>query len=154
MATGSGAAPARIPAPSRINYARVVLCGIVTALVWTAVSIPAMMMFGQAFMDALVKAGSPVHSPFPVKYLLYGGVASLVLGTYSMWVYAAIRPRFGPGPRTAVIAGAAVWLFGAMTDAVWGSLGLIPAQTLLAPVFGALPRIVVAVLIGARFYRE
>jgi hypothetical protein len=34
----------------------------------------------------------------------------LFLGTLMTFWYAAIRPRFGPGPITAVIAGLAVWL--------------------------------------------
>ena len=34
----------------------------------------------------------------------------LFLGMLMTWWYAAIRPRFGAGPKTAAIAGLAVWL--------------------------------------------
>jgi hypothetical protein len=29
-----------------------------------------------------------------------------------MWLYAAIRPRYGPGPKTAAVAGFALWFIG------------------------------------------
>ena len=32
------------------------------------------------------------------------------LGVGLVWLYAAIRPRFGAGPRTAALAGVAAWL--------------------------------------------
>jgi hypothetical protein len=32
-----------------------------------------------------------------------------LLGLVVVWLYAAMRPRFGPGPRTAMVAAAAVW---------------------------------------------
>ena len=41
------------------------------------------------------------------------------LGILMVWLYAAIRPRFGPGPRTAVMAGLAIWLL----VYVWGGIG-------------------------------
>jgi len=36
-------------------------------------------------------------------------VASLLTGLIMTFFYAAARPRFGPGPRTAVIAAVALW---------------------------------------------
>jgi len=33
-----------------------------------------------------------------------------VFGLALVWIYAAIRPRFGPGPRTGVIAALALWV--------------------------------------------
>ena len=42
----------------------------------------------------------------------------LVLGILMTWWYAAMRPLFGPGPKTAAIAGLAVWV-----TAIW--LGVV-----------------------------
>jgi hypothetical protein len=36
-------------------------------------------------------------------------VFNLVLGIALVWLCAAVRPRFGPGPKTAVITGLAAW---------------------------------------------
>src|SRR5207249_8900333 len=40
-------------------------------------------------------------------FILFG----FVLGVGCVWLYAAIRPRFGPGVGTAACAGAVVWFF-------------------------------------------
>ena len=36
-------------------------------------------------------------------------IIGLVYGIFVVWLYAAIRPRFGAGPKTAVYAGLAAW---------------------------------------------
>ena len=36
---------------------------------------------------------------------------AFLLGIVTVWLYAAIRPRFGAGAKTAVIAGLFVWFF-------------------------------------------
>ena len=40
----------------------------------------------------------------------------LLLGVSSMWLYAAIRPRWEPGPKTAVVARFFLWFFGSWLD--------------------------------------
>lgn len=37
-------------------------------------------------------------------------LVDFVLGLVVVWTYAAMRPRFGPGPRTALLAGAVPWV--------------------------------------------
>jgi hypothetical protein len=51
-------------------------------------------------------------------------------------------------------SGFAVWLLIAMTDSVWASFQLLPVKPLLPVVLCALPEIVIALLVGARFYVE
>lgn len=49
------------------------------------------------------------------KRAMYGGVITdLILGWSIAWLYAAIRPRMGGGARTAMCAGAFVWLIFAL----------------------------------------
>src|SRR5437667_4515115 len=36
-------------------------------------------------------------------------IGGFVLGVLLVWLYAAIRPRFGPGPKTSLIAGLVLW---------------------------------------------
>lgn len=36
-------------------------------------------------------------------------VVTLLLDLATVWLYAAVRPRLGPGPKTAIVAGVAVW---------------------------------------------
>lgn len=49
------------------------------------------------------------------------------LAVAMVWLYAAIRPRFGPGPKTAICAGLVVWGLSYVFQAIVGgqSLGSI-----------------------------
>ena len=81
-------------------------------------------------------------------------VVNLAEGVWAMWLYAAIRPRYGPGPKTAVIAGLAWWVISSLIDATWGSLGFVPKEALLGPMAASLPAIILAALAGAWLYKE
>jgi hypothetical protein len=75
------------------------------------------------------------------------------LGIAAVWLYAAIRPRYGPGPATAVRAGVAVWFFTSLLAIIaMRAMGLfrISAVALL----WTLVECVVATLAGAWLYRE
>lgn len=41
-----------------------------------------------------------------------GIVSQFVIGFLMVWLYAAMRPRFGPGPKTATYAGLTIWVCG------------------------------------------
>ena len=43
-------------------------------------------------------------------FLLVG----FLTGIYALWLYATLRPRLGPGPKTAAITGIAVWILGSL----------------------------------------
>ncbi|MGH9579875.1 MAG: hypothetical protein ACRD2R_02680, partial [Terriglobales bacterium] len=42
--------------------------------------------------------------------LAFSVLVNLGMGIWAMWLYAAIRPRYGPGPKTAAIAGFGWWV--------------------------------------------
>ena len=46
------------------------------------------------------------------------------LGIATVWLYAAIRPRFGPGPKTAIFAGLIVWALSYLFPAIVGGQSL------------------------------
>src|SRR5437667_3678198 len=41
-----------------------------------------------------------------------------LVGIFAVWLYAALRPRYGAGPKTALCAGAAVWGLGYLLASV------------------------------------
>src|SRR5580704_5472242 len=49
---------------------------------------------------------------FSQVQLIWFNVIGLLTGIAAIWIYAAIRPRFGAGIKTAIIAGVAVWIIG------------------------------------------
>jgi hypothetical protein len=69
--------------------------------------------------------------------------------------YAAIRPRFGAGPRTALIASVFVWLLvSAWANLTSLALGLFPARLIAITMAWQALEIPLATLAGAWAYRE
>ena len=82
-------------------------------------------------------------------------IFGFVIGIGSVWLYAAIRPRYGPGAATAARAGVAVWFFGSLLAAIAdANLGLFPGNVLVVSAIWELVQSVVATILGAWTYRE
>ena len=86
-------------------------------------------------------------------------VTTIVLGLMLAWLYAAIRPRFGPGPSTALKAGLFLWVATWLIYYVWlapsgrGLLFLEPGTTALALAW-ELAGVLIAALAVGWIYRE
>ena len=82
-------------------------------------------------------------------------VWSFVLGIVMVWLYAAIRPRFGPGPRTAVIAGVVVWLLAHVTISLaFATFDFAPDSLMAISAVWGLVESVAGALVGAWIYKE
>jgi len=82
-------------------------------------------------------------------------VISLLLGLALVFFYAAARPRFGPGPRTAAIVAVALWLGGSLLSVIgYYMLGIYPARMLVMWGVMSLVEMIVAGFVGAWIYRE
>src|SRR5436853_1904642 len=112
----------------RINWGRVVVGGLLAGVVLNIVD---SVFFGvmveqdiAAAMQALGKQPGAMDRLVPLFVVLDFGY-----GIGLLWVYAAIRPRFGAGAKTAVIAGVAVWFFVSLLHALGEApMGLFPQQ--------------------------
>jgi hypothetical protein len=72
-----------------------------------------------------------------------------------VYLYAAIRPRFGAGPGTAVHAGLIVWIIAALLHAIGEApFGLLPMRIYTMGVLVGLIEFPIATIAGAKFYRE
>jgi len=85
---------------------------------------------------------------------LFNVMLDLLEGISVLWLYAAIRTRYGPGVKTAVIAAFAWWFIVSLGDATWCSFGFFPPSTVIPLMIGTLPAFIIAALVGAKFYRE
>ena len=47
------------------------------------------------------------------------------MGIWAVWLYAALAPRYGAKPTTAVIAGVAWWTMKTLQSAKWAGLGFV-----------------------------
>ena len=138
----------------KINWGRVVLGGLLAGAVLNIVDF---VFFGvtmkqdiAAAMQALGKQPGAMDSLVPWFVLL-----DFVTGIGVLWVYAAIRPRFGAGAKTAVIAGVAVWFFVGLLHALGeGPMGLFPQNVYTVGTIVALVQYAVAGAVGAYVYKE
>jgi hypothetical protein len=82
-------------------------------------------------------------------------IGGFLLGIATVWLYAAIRPRFGAGPKTAVIAGLAVWFFASLYG--WSTLlasGMFSMSLAVMCAGWAVLEFPIAAVAGAWLYRE
>ena len=138
---------------SRINIGRVVLGGLLAGVVINlGETILNLAVVAQAMEGALRDRNlSPVGGTAIAGFVL----AAFLLGILTVWLYAAIRPRFGPGVGTAVCAGVFVWflayLYGGVVRAMMGMFSV--NLTTIVALWG-LPEIVIASIAGAWLYQE
>jgi hypothetical protein len=138
----------------KINWGRVVLGGLLAGVVLNIVDwlFYGVMMKQElaAAMQALGKQPGAMDSLVPLFVTL-----DFVTGIALLWVYAAIRPRFGAGAKTAVIAGVAVWFFVGLLHALGeGPMGLFPQKVYTVGTIVALVQYAVAGAVGAYVYKE
>jgi hypothetical protein len=87
-------------------------------------------------------------------FILFNVMLDLTEGISIVWLYAVLRPVYGLGVRTAVIAAFAWWLIVGLGDATWCSFGFFPPRTVIPLIIGTLPALVLATVAGTKFYRE
>ena len=78
----------------------------------------------------------------------------LMISLVMVWLYAAIRPRFGAGPKTALIAGFAVFL---LTHGMFSSymfMGYMSSGHFCKATVAALVTSLSSALLGAWLYKE
>lgn len=78
-----------------------------------------------------------------------------LIGLYALWLYATIRPRFGPGPKTAAIAGIAVWVPASLLAMIVPTALHLFRYYLIAIIVAlGFVEIVAGTLVGAWLYRD
>lgn len=134
----------------KINWLRVVGCGLLAGIVWIILGSAVTALLGRNFAAL---PHNRLGAPTP-GFVLFNALIDLVEGVSILWLYAVLRPRYGPGAKTAACAASAWWLIVTLGDATWCSFGFFPPGTVIPLMIGTLPALVVAAIAGARFYRE
>lgn len=99
-----------------INIIGVLKGGLAAALI---------MNVSQYLLGAVVRASGAAPAATIV-------IRTAALGFATVWLYAAIRPRFGPGPRTAIWAGLIVWALSYMFTTIFGGQSIGSAVVIIA----------------------
>jgi len=138
----------------KINIGRWVVGGLVCGVVINILGylVDGMMLAARWNQD-LVRLGRP---EFGTTQIVWFNVFGFVLGLLAVWMYAAIRPRFGAGMGTAVLAGVALWVATSLlpnASIMWAP-GIFNNHLTLYTTLGALVEIVLGTIAGAALYRE
>jgi hypothetical protein len=103
-----------------INWRRLAVAGTLAGVVLIVLAIASTaLFFGRQKLATIFQTLAPPTNR--VTALLFFLAAFLLMGILLTWWYAAIRPRFGAGPKTAVIAGLSVWLIGVAAQIIKGA---------------------------------
>jgi hypothetical protein len=136
-----------------INFTRMLLGGLIAGLV---------ICFGEYILGWLILGGQWAEVLAEAGTGEFGGgqtasfaVVGLLYGIALIWIYAAIRPRFGPGPKTAVFAGLAMWVVAwLLVSAYLIVIGVYPTGLLIAATVWGLFELPIAAVAGAWLYQE
>lgn len=80
---------------------------------------------------------------------------SLLVGFALVWFYAAARPRFGPGPKTAALVSVVLWLGGYVPSVLgYKIMGLFTDWLLVFWALTGLVEVIVATMVGGWLYTE
>jgi len=139
---------------ARIKTGRLSLGGIVAGiLVNVSETILNTVVLKRPWEDAMRAMGKPMvmTSTAMMVWIAWG----FVYGILCVWVYAGIRPRFGPGPATAARAGFVAWLLaGLLPSVAMANMGIAPASLLTTSAIWTLVESIVVTIVGAALYRE
>ena len=137
-----------------INWNRVLLGGIVAGLIIDVIQwVLNGLVMGAEWREAMQSLGRPLAET-PKRILFYVALG-FAYGVLAVGAYAAIRPRFGAGPMTALYAGLGVWLLGyCLPTLTWVPMGLFPRSLMATVMAVGLVEILIATVAGAWLYRE
>ncbi|HJQ21693.1 MAG TPA: hypothetical protein VJ867_15195 [Gemmatimonadaceae bacterium] len=153
-ATG-GYNPNTVSATAGIDYGRVAVGGVAAAVVMIVIGVLGnKFVFGQR-MQAEMAAAAPTLPRTPSTTAIVAAIATqVIVGLMLVWLYAAMRPRFGAGPGTAAKAAAVVWIFGFLFYQDWLHVGLMTGTTYAIVSVVQAISVLAGALAGARLYGE
>ena len=137
----------------KINMMKVLVGGLIAGVVLNVVDYVQFGVVLRAQMDAAMQAlGKPAMSNAQIPWFVF---LDFVGGIFLVWVYAAVRPRFGAGVATAAKAGLIGWFGGALLPALfmWPQ-AVMPHNLTIITTLVALVEWPLATVIGAKFYME
>jgi hypothetical protein len=139
-----------------INKQRLITGGLAAGLVMNLIGGVVNGMLMGPRMNAEMEAAVPgLTARMPMTTVITVNVLTeFVLGILIVWIYAAIRPRYGPGPRTAIYAALVPWICGLFFYSGWLLTGMMTSASYAIVSLVALVNVIAGGLVGAWLYRE
>ena len=137
---------------SEIHTRRVLIGGLAAGITIILSALGMVPLVGKEMDMTLARCGLPPLSKFAMAFF---AVESLILGLTLVWLYAAMLPRLKQGTKTAIIAASIVWLLAYFfANFAMVIYGFMPARLAIIGTGWGLLELLLASLIGSRFYEE
>jgi len=139
-----------------LNTGKVVAGGLAAGVVLNLIDY---VVYTMVLVDR-VKAEANAFHPGMADSMMSGNaitvyiITDFIFGLLLVWTYAAIRPRFGPGPRTAMLAAFLFWIVLAFCNAGMMLMGMTSANLWWTELFINLVNFLIASWVGAMIYKE
>jgi hypothetical protein len=139
-----------------INTSKVVVGGLAAGVVMNIIGFVGNGMLLGPKMQAEMGAVAPAlaqrgMAPMNIAAAV---ITQFIVGILLVWLYASMRPRYGPGFKTAAYAGLAIWICGLLFYQDWVHMGLRSAMTYSLASLFALISLMVGAWVGGMLYKE
>lgn len=136
-----------------INMGRVLIGGVVAGLVINVGEYILNMFVLKAEMEeAIARMNLP---PIAGQQIGVFVALAFALGIATVWLYAAIRPRFGAGVSTALCAGSTVWFLAYVYPSIGlMMMGMFPMSSTMVALVWGLAEVLAGAVAGAWLYQE
>ncbi len=140
----------------KINWGRVFLGGLLAGVV---INIGEYLFHAVLFKDEVAEMmraiGKDPAAVMSGNAIVIWNILGFLTGIGAVWGYAAIRPRFGAGAKTAAIAGVAVWYFSRFLGAIGEmNMGMMSQKMIMTGLVWGLVEMIIATIAGAWAYKE
>ena len=140
---------------SGINWSRVQLGGLAAGVVMNVFdALVNGMMLGPMWEAETNALNSGLMARVATTSMVGWIVFDFCMGIALVWIYASIRPRYGPGFATALRAGFAVWAISHLAFASLAFMGLYSSTLVLYSTLGGMASAIAGAYVGGMLYRE
>jgi hypothetical protein len=139
-----------------INTGRVVAGGLVAGIVMNVSGFVVQgMLLGKRMEEEMVAVAPTLQGKGMDAGSMTGRVLTqFAVGVLLVWLYAAMRPRFGAGPKTAMYAAFVIWLCGFLFYLDWLYLGMMSTGLYAIVSIAMAVTLAVAAWVGGMLYKE
>jgi hypothetical protein len=140
----------------KINWGRVFLGGLLAGLI---INVGEFLFHAVIFKEQVAEmvrsVGKDPATVMAGNAIVIWNLLGFLAGIAVIWLYAAIRPRFGAGAKTAAIAAVGFWfiyrLLGAIAEM---NMGMSTQSMILTGLVWGLVEMIIATVAGAWVYKE
>ena len=145
-----------VRAMGKINVRRLILGCLVAGVVFNFAVIPINVWEADLFLDATEGLGISVEEISEIPGIFaFWIVLTFVLAGGGVWLYVAMRPRFGAGLKTALYAGLGAWFFFYALGFSWLAASLIfPVGLAVHVILTHVVAMCLSTVAGAWVYKE